>query len=89
MKDYSLIPGYYTWTMKKVRLFSNKRIVMLILKGGRPVGHLTWHPSAKSICYDGKYWNTPELLDFVRPYMDKKRFYMAWKIHKLLDKNQE
>jgi hypothetical protein len=75
--------------MKKVRSFGHKRVTMLICKGGEAVGMILWYPAAKCLCYDGKYWNTPELMDFVRPYLDKKMFYMAWKIDKLLTNQAE
>lgn len=86
MDKYGLIPGIYTFSMAKRRVSTGKRVVMVIFKGDRPVGFLLWHPGAKSICFDGEYFMSADLLDFIRPYMDKKRFYMAWKIHKLLDK---
>ena len=89
MKPHSLIKGIIRWQMKKVRVFGNLRIVMLITKGDRAVGHICWHPGAKCLCYDGTYWNTPELMDFVRPYLDKKRFYMAWAIQKNVNERED
>ena len=83
---HELIKGRYTYDMRKIRAFGNMRVAMLICKGGKRVGMILHHPGANCLTYDGRYWNTPELMDAVRPFLDKKRFYGVWKIFNPLNK---
>ena len=85
IKKTGLIKGNFTWTMGKQRVSGNVRIVMVIRKGETVVAFLCWHPASKCIIFDGLYDCTPKLIDFVRPFMEKKQFYKMWKIHNILN----
>ena len=82
-ENLSYLKGEYTWSTHKKRVYGHVRCVMTISKGGKMVGFICWHPTAKQLVYNAYTAQTKDHMEFVAEKM--KRFYFCVKLDRLLN----
>ena len=84
-----MIPGTYSLAHSRARLRGEVRDTLFVFKGERVIGYLRYSSAIKEVGFFCAYHITLPLFDFIRPFMNKKTFYLACRISKLKKENEQ